>query len=228
MQHPTLQSQPRVSFGKKNNALRRLGLLPIKVTGVSKGEHHLSVTTVELVNLIRRNGKSSVIDLIEDQKKIPVMIGHLQRHPVTQQLLHAEFHKVNLKQKTQTDVEIHITGESPIVRTGEGVLLHMVDLVKVEALPDDIPAKIEIDISNLDMVGSEVKISDLPKSDKYHYLDEEDKVLLRVNAHRQQSIEVESETPETEVIGEGETPVEGGQEEVEGEASAETTPDKEE
>lgn len=217
MLHPIIPAEIRTTFGKKNNALRRNGHLPIKVTGLKKGEAHLTISARDLELLLHKYGRSTVFDLKISDETSPVMLGSIQLHPVTHRPLHAEFHKVNLKQKTHAPVEIKVVGEAPIVKSNDGVLTHLVDNVSIEALPDDMPAHIDVDISNLEAVGAEIKVSDLPTLSGVTYLDEPEKVLLRIVLHKQHKEEPELETTEPELVGEA------GEEPTEGESVATTT-----
>jgi hypothetical protein len=98
--------------------------------------------------------------------------------------------------------------------------------VFVEALPQNIPHEITIDISQITEIGQEVKISDLPKSDTYEITDDATRVIVSVVAHREESVEAQTDRVETEITTAKET-VEGeeGAEPAEGtEPKAEATP----
>src|SRR3989344_2565930 len=81
-------------------------------------------------------------------------------------------------------------------------LLHLSNIVRVEALPAEIPHEVEVDIAALKEIGNEIKVSDLPKSDKYTVKEEADKVLVSVIAHKEESLVAETAVAEPEVITE--------------------------
>lgn len=99
-----------------------------------------------------------------------------------------------------------------------GDLITQTTHLTVEALPDDLPESIEIDLTKLVEVGDEIKISDLPKNAAYEVMDEPEKVIVRVNLHVEESVEPDLESAIPEV--EGEAAAEG----EEGAAEGEQTP----
>jgi large subunit ribosomal protein L25 len=85
---------------------------------------------------------------------------------VTSKVLHIDFHEVNLKEKTTAHVPVVLVGEAEAVKSKEGTLLSLMHEVEIEALPMDIPEKIEVDVTKLAKVGESIKISDVAVSDK--------------------------------------------------------------
>ncbi|MBT9148193.1 MAG: General stress protein CTC [Syntrophomonadaceae bacterium] len=88
-----------------------------------------------------------------------VLVKEVQRHPVTGRLLHVDFYRIQQGKKLIVSVPIALTGEAPGVKIG-GVLEHMLWEVEVECLPKDIPEKIEIDVSSLN-IGDALHVRDL-------------------------------------------------------------------
>jgi large subunit ribosomal protein L25 len=102
-----------------------------------------------------------------------------------------------------------------------GVLLQQVQEIEVEALPQNIPQEITVDISTITEVGQEIKVSNLTASADYTILEDAGRVLVSVVAHKEESTESQLERSETEITtekveGEGEE----GAEVAEGEAPA--------
>ena len=118
------------------------------------------------------------------------------------------FHK-----KIETKEPVVVIGEAPAVTQKNGVLLTHLNDVTVEALPDQIPSNIEVDISSLIEIGSEIKVSGLPKSDKYTIKEDLEKPVVSVIEHKEESLVAETTpTGEPEIIeqkAEGEEVVEG-------------------
>jgi len=91
----------------------------------------------------------------------PVLVHHVQRDPVRNTILHVEFHQVDLKEKVHANVPLSLVGEALAVTQKVGVLLSLLSEIEVEALPTDLPEKIEVDVAALAEVGQELKVSDL-------------------------------------------------------------------
>ena len=76
-------------------------------------------------------------------------------------MLHVDFARVSLTEKTHADVPLHFSKESPAVRTLGAVLLHAVSEVRVEAFPQDMPHAIEVDLSGLEEIDDAIFVRDL-------------------------------------------------------------------
>ena len=82
---------------------------------------------------------------------------------MTSSILHADFHAVNQNEKINASVPLELTGTAAGVKAG-GVLQHQVHSVTVHCLPKDLPEKIEVDITDVEMGGT-VHVSDLTLPD---------------------------------------------------------------
>jgi large subunit ribosomal protein L25 len=212
-----LSVKPRQVLGKKVAALRRQGVTPANVYGRNLESKAVEVETAVLTHLLRSGGRNVVIDLrIEDEDSPrPVMLRGVQRDPVTSRLLHVEFYQVSLTQKMRADVRLVLVGEAPAVDEFSGILLQNVDSIMVEALPGDIPAHVEVDVSNLTELDASVHVRELPIDlTKVHVVTDADQVVAKVAPPRLVVAEEEEEAPAEE----GEEGVEG--EAVEGAAEA--------
>lgn len=220
-----LACELRTTFGKKNRALRKSHFIPGVIYG--EGQEPIAVTLPykTFLETFRKAGETTIVECQVGDKTIPTLITDVSVHSVKETILHVDFRRVNLKKKVETSVPVVIMGDSPAVKAG-GVLLQQMQEVTVEALPQNIPHEISINIALITEVGQEVKISDLPKSDVYEITDDATRVIVSVVAHREESVEAQTDRAETEITT-AKAPVEGeeGAEPAEGEdPKAETTP----
>lgn len=159
-----LKAAKREKLGKIVKNLRTAGLVPAVVYG--KGFENLNVTLdfKEFAKVFREAGHSSVVDLVVEGEKEPakVLIVDIQEAPIKNEVIHVDFHKVDLTKKTTAEVPVEVTGESPIVKGGEGILLTLLAEIEVEALPLDLPHQIVIDITHLEKIGDGITVKDLP------------------------------------------------------------------
>lgn|SRR3989338_6732854 len=202
-----LVAQQRTVFGKKLKALRRQGVLPGNIYGEDIASVSVSVDQIPFSKIYRHAGETGVVYLNINKDELPVLIHQAQRHPITGKILHIDFRKVNLKKKIEANVPVHITGESEAVAKKGGVLLHLAETLTVEALPDKLPSSIEVDISSLTAIGSEIAVGNLTKNPDYDFKDEVEKVIVRVTEHKEEETAPQIEVTPAEV--EGETPAEG-------------------
>ncbi len=161
MKKYTLKATKREDVGRKVKKLRLEGKLPATVYGKKLTSENLIVSTVEFTKVFSTAGETGLIELEIDGKVKPVLIHHVQKDPVKEALLHVEFHQVDLKEKVHASVPLVLVGESPVVAQKAGVVLNLLSDVEVEALPTDLPEKIEVDVTILNEVGQELKVSDL-------------------------------------------------------------------
>lgn len=202
----------RTVFGKKLKKLRHAGLIPANVFGPEFKSVSVSTQFKDFAKTYKTAKETGIVYLTLDKEEVPVLIKQVQRHPVTDNILHVDFRKVDLKKKIQTEVPVKTIGVSEAVTQKAGVLLTLSETLLVEALPQDIPQAIEIDISSIKELGQEIKVSQLPKSSVYEIKNPVEKVVVSVVEHKEESITPETAAAAPEVIGEVPTegaPVEG-------------------
>jgi len=125
-----------------------------------------------------------------EKKEIPVLIQNLQRHSLDEHILHVDFRKMDLKEKTETEVPVVYEGEVEVVRSGEADVLLLSDKVLVLCLPTEIPEKIVINITKLKEVGDEVRVKDLPKIKEVEYADDPEKLILQIAGAQKEEVAV--------------------------------------
>src|SRR3989339_126550 len=215
----SLKAELRTIFGKKLNKVRKQGLVPGNIFGPDFKSKSISVVYKELVKTYKQVGETGIVYITIDKENIPVLIKTIQKHPLSSSLLHIDFRKIDLLKKIETNVPVKTIGVSEAVSQKAGVLLLQSDTLLVEALPEDIPSSIEVDVSIIKDIGQEIKVADLKKSDKYIVKTPAEKVIVAVIAHKEESIVPETAVaaPEiiTEAVKEGEEAVTEGSEKKE-------------
>jgi len=214
-----LKTEPRNLLGKKVKKLRKTGSVPANIFGKNFSSKAITVNLKEFTKVYKKVKETGLLYLEVDKQSLPVLIHQIQEHPVKNLILHVDFKKVDLTEKTQTEVPIEIVGQSPAVVEKAGVLLTLTDRLLIEALPQQIPQSIKIDISNLKEIGQEIKVADLPTSTTYQIKTEKEKVIVSVVAHKEESI-----TPETQPVAAPEIITEKKTEEEQAKEGAPTQP----
>lgn len=222
VQRVSLKVDKRDVFGKKLKKLRKSGIIPGNIFGSDFKSQAVSLDSKDFNRAFKTAGETGIVYLKLDKQEIPILISNVQAHPVKDSTLHVDFRKVDLTKTIEARVPIKVVGESVAVSQKGGVLLTQLHEVTVEALPQDIPHNIEVDISKIQEIGEEIKVADLPKSDKYKIMEEPTKVVVSVIEHKEESLEPETAKEEPEIIEEKPT-VEG----VEGEEAAAAAPAEE-
>lgn len=190
-----INAQKRDTFGKQVKKLRKAGFVPANIYGKDFESTAITVSLADFQKVYNDAGETGIVNIsIEGEgKEIPTLIRLVQLHPLTDSILHAEFRKVNLKQKIETEVPLEFTGESPAVKQG-AVVLYQMDVITVEALPANIPSEITIDISTLTEVGQSITVSDLPKSGDYEITTDPEATIVSTTAHKEEELEPDTST----------------------------------
>lgn len=193
----TLEVKKRAVFGKKLKAVRAQGLLPANIFGENFTSQAITLVFKDFIKIFKKAGETQIVTLTLDGQGLPVLIKKVQRHPVTNLILHVDFRKVDLTKKIETEVPIKLIGESEAVAQNKGVLLKLVESVMVEALPTLIPLAIAVDITRLKELNDEMKVKNLKTSADYIFKDAQEKIIVRISAHKEESIETQVVAPET-------------------------------
>lgn len=185
----SLQAEKREVFGKKLDSIRSSGKLPANVFGKDFPSTAITVDKKEALHTFHVAGETQVIYIRLDKDEIPVLIADYHTHPVTDEFLHVDFRKVNLKVKTEAEVPVVIIGEAAAVAHKKGDLMHVLDTLTVEALPADIPSEIEIDVTSLAEVDDAIRVSDIKLAGNVVIQDDPETVVVKIAEHKEEDLE---------------------------------------
>ena len=217
MEVTTLQLEPRTVLGKKVKQLRQKGYTPVHLYGSGIGASSHQIETQVLGQIIPEVGTNIpiTVKVSGDETDHVCFIREIQRHPVSEELLHVDFLRVDIAKIIQSQVPITLIGEPPAVQNLGGTLIQAQQFLIIESLPLDVPGSVEIDISDLDTFEKAVYIRDIIVGDNVTVTADPDQMVARVIAPR---VEIEEEV-ETEGIE--------GEEGLEGEEAEESEPTEE-
>lgn len=151
----------RVKGSSESRRLRRAGKVPGVLYGHGIDPIDVAVNSRELrAALTSDSGLNALISLDVDGKKHLAMARQLQRHPVRRSIDHVDFVIVRRDEVISAEVPIHLVGEAEKVERADGLVEHTMFSLMVHAKPADIPAAIEVDISELG-IGDAIRVSDL-------------------------------------------------------------------
>jgi large subunit ribosomal protein L25 len=186
--------------------LRARGMIPGVLYGSGKEAATFAVSERELRRVLTgEHGRHAILDVIVGEAKAThhAVLKDFQLHPTRSRVLHIDLQEVRLDRAIQAQVAVELIGESEGQTMG-GILTQIVREVNVEALPMNVPDRIELDISGM-QIGDSLRLADLVAPEDVTLLDGEDVVLASVSAPR---VEEEPEPTEEELEGleEGELP----------------------
>ncbi len=161
MKKHTLTGTKRTEVGRKVKKIRKSGLIPATIYGKSIKSASISVQHDTFAKLYEETGETGLIELTVGDTMHPVLVHSLQVNPVTREMLHIEFHRVDLKEKVKANIAIISKGEAKAVAEKAGVFLQVLQEVEVEALPTQLPEHIEVDVTPLEKINDQITVADI-------------------------------------------------------------------
>ncbi len=201
-----LKCEVRTAVGKTEaKRLRRALRIPGIVYGGSQGSLPVVVNPHELLSALGA-GENVLINLslgggAETQTRT-VILKELQLDPVKGRPLHADFMEVSMERKIRVEVPLVLAGESVGVKSKGGILEQPLRQLFVECLPLNIPERITVDVSALD-IGDALHVRDLTAAEGVRILEDGGRVVASVVAPAAEEVAapVEEKPAEPEVVG---------------------------
>lgn len=192
-----LQVEKReVSTKGQLNQLRTNGKVPAVVYGENIENVSIAVSQKELIGILKTNPNAILQVELPEQGNHPVMIGELQRDPITRSILHVDFQQINVKNPIKASVRLDFTGKAEGVESG-GILQTRINEIEVLCLPHLIPTSIGVDVSALS-IGDTLLVSDLQIPDDIELTNEPSEVVVTILVP-QKELEEGEETAEAEI-----------------------------
>ena len=200
-----LQIQKRTTEGKKVKTLRNQGITPIHLYGSEFDSASMQVKMSELIDILNLAGFSSPITLNDGKSDIIAFAREVQRHPLTEQILHVDFQIVGKDDQVEVEVPINLIGESPAVKNLGGVLIKLMETIRISSKVDSVPKSLELDISVIESLEQSILVGEIEIAEGVQIVSDETFAVARVIPPR---IEIEEEEVEAE-LAEGEESEEG-------------------
>ena len=190
-------AESRTESGKNaNRRLRASGKIPGVLYGTGKAPTAVSVSPKDIGNILKSaSGENTLFELEIAGSRRKVILNEFQLEPLKNRLLHADFYEVALDKAIEVKVHVELHGVPVGVKVQGGILDFVTRELEISCLPTDIPAKIEVDVSHLEM-GKHLRVSDLKIPEKVEVLTEADVVVAHVVAPRAE----EEVAPAAEVV----------------------------
>ena len=191
-------AESRTESGKSSNRrLRGRGLIPGIVYGAGREAVSVAVSPDAITDILRSaSGENTLFDLEVGGERRKVILKEFQREPLKGQLLHADFFEVALDKLIDVKVHVELLGTPIGVKNQGGLLDFITRELEVECLPAEIPDKISLDVSELEL-GKHLRVSDVQApSDGATILTDPDVVIVHVVTPRADVAAAEEEAEE--------------------------------
>ena len=223
MKSVSLNATPRV-LGRRAGAkkLRTDGRVPAVIYGRQAKPQNLEVKVKEMEDLIHHSvSENLLVDLeVKDdaRPKRLALVQEIQHHPLSGKVLHVDFHEVAENEKVTISVPVETVGEAEGVKTGGGVLEHILFSIRARGLPKDLPEILAVDVSHLKM-GEVIHLGDIKAPPGVELVGDKQMAVIAVAAPRTEEEEA-AEAAEAAAPGEVEMIKEKKEEGEEGAAPA--------
>jgi large subunit ribosomal protein L25 len=216
-----LKASPRTATGRHVRALRRTGQLPGVLYGNVSEPINISMDAREAARLLARLSSSSLVTIDVNGKEYPSLVREKQMNYIKRTLIHVDFQVVSLTEKIRANVAIVLTGLSLAVKDFNAMLINGLTELEVEALPQELPERVVVDIAPLLKIGDAIHVKDIVVPENVTVMSAPDEMIVLATAPAKEEVE-EVVTPEAAVVAEGTEPevIEKGKKEEEEAAAA--------
>lgn len=216
MKRLELEVSKREVTGKKVRFLRRQGIVPANIYGHGFDSTAINVDAKSLKHLLAHAGSTDLIHLKIGDSKNPlrVLVREVQKNTLTDDLFHVDFYQVRMDKKIKADVPIVFVGEAPVLKkVKNSSIFHLIDSLPIEALPDDLPHSLEVNVSGLEELYSTIHVKDIHLGDGITLLSDPEQMAVKVIEPRKEVEEVPVEAEVAEEVEAAEAEAESHEEE---------------
>jgi len=162
-----LTAKLRQETGRQNKVIREQKLIPAVLYGHKIKNLNLSVKEQDFGKIYKQAGETTLIKVsIKDDGEKIVLIYRTERDAVSDKIIHIDFYQVKMDKEISIEIPLVFINKSEAVETDKGVLIKNIQVVEIEALPQNLPSEIEVDISVLKTFDDNIYIKDLKIPEK--------------------------------------------------------------
>lgn len=188
MKSVSLKAFPRSQVQRAEvKKLRASGRVPATIYGRQAKPQNLEINAKEISDLIHHSvSENLLVDLsVENdaRSKRLALVQEIQHHPLDGKVLHVDFHEISADEKVTVQVPVETTGEAVGVKTGGGVLEHVLFKLKVRCLPKDLPEQIIVDVTSLE-IGQSIHLGNVKTPEGVEILGDKHITVVAVAAPR--------------------------------------------
>lgn len=203
MEKIVIEATRREVTGKKVRFLRREGKLPAVLFGYGVDSTPITLDLKEASRTLASVGSSTLVTIALDDKEYNVLVRERQQDVIYRSLTHVDFQAVSMTETVRAQVAIHIVGdhEIPAVQNYGAIINTGLDVLEIECLPQDLPERIEVELTGLAEIGDVILVKDLPLPQGVVALDDPEALVVVVSAPISEEV-----TEEEEILEDGAEP----------------------
>ena len=202
MEKVFLSLSPRLLQGKKVRFLRKQGLTPVHLYGPGMDSYSLECPTSKLMQVLEQVGTHSPVTITVEGKgdEYLAFVRETQWEPVRGALFHVDFFRAELTRRMTTEVPLSLVGESAGAAEVGGTVVQYLYSLEVDALPLDIPTKLEIDTSALTGLESVLRARDVTLPEGVSLITAPGDPVARIEVAKEEEAAIEEEEVDGEDV----------------------------
>ena len=194
-----IKVKKREVTGKQVKQLRRQGISPAVVYGHQVDSYPVQMETHATTLLMKKITPTTLVTLDMDGEQTRVIVRDRSYDVVSGALLHLDFLALSMTEMLRANVAIELVGEAPVLEEVPNTLINQVmNELEIEALPDDMLERVQVDISGITTVDDSITVGDLKLGDKITILTPQAEVIVSVSYVAEEKEEEPTETLEVE------------------------------
>jgi len=202
-----INAKSREEVGKKiAKKIRKEGEIPAIIYGCGIKSIPITIKLDDIKEILKaEKGENTILKITRDKKIIDAMLKDFQYDYLSDNIIHADFIRIDMEKLIEVDIPVVIKGESIGVQMEEGIFDFVTRELKIRSLPADIPKEIEVDVSDLH-IGHSIKVENIKVGEGIVLFSDPDTVICSVSTKVVEKEEVAEEeveeAVEEEVAGE--------------------------
>ena len=192
-----LEVKPR---SEKDSAedLRKNGAVPAVFYGPKEKSTAIAIDALQLKHVWKEAGETTIVTLKGVGEDKDTLIHEAQFHPVTGELLHADFYVLEKGKKVRIKVPLEFTGVAPAEKAGH-IVVKTLHEVEIEVAPQELPHSLSVDISKLEKAGDHIVAKDIVLPPSAVLMTSAGETIVSVKEFKEEPVEV-APVKETEIL----------------------------
>jgi large subunit ribosomal protein L25 len=186
---------------ESTETLRGRGAVPAVFYGPKEKATAIAIDGKKLAHVWKQAGETTIIKLTGAGNDIDTLIRDVQVHPVSGQLLHADFYALEKGKKIEINVPLHFEGEAPAEKQGH-IISKALHEIEIEVAPAELPHALAVDLSVLANIGDHIKVSDIKLPPSATLKTDAEEIVASVTAFVEEKEEAPTPVVPAEIIGE--------------------------
>lgn len=183
MNIPSIEANYRIGVGSASaERTRKVGYVPAVIYDEQLNKS-VQIDKQNLDYLIKNYGDNTVVNVQVGDDVIKSMIMNVQRHPISNQVIHIDLKPVNQDTRVHTQVPIRFIGLEQVKRSG-GILQKQRSQVEIECVADNVPKYLMVDLSNLS-VGDSYTVQDMEFAEELTLITKTNEVIATLTSPAQ-------------------------------------------